>query len=449
MCAKVKKNILLFEPIHRVNDSALPLIDMLHNDFTVTLLLLSVKPKNHHSVKKIFSGLELLIANKILKKFYFLYDAGSMSSRFKQYKLLLSELRRSHYQYWITPTLSQPFTLLVDKALPKCSCKRIIAWPAISFLLFNPKYIEKYCSKGLYRLSTPRISRKYRLESSVFIAPLVKIIRPHFSKLYRGILILYKLPADYWNRLLLRAIFPIFYFHTILFVGKKGMVTQMSSHARYPILFTDPMEVLIHRQFYNSNNVHLMSHPGEGFCRCTISEGDQSQSDKIILFVCAMLAVDIVSDEVIDEHVKCLNFLKKSSSVNAFHLRPHPRETGSWCQYLCDELLKRGFNVQVKSMDDPLHKVVCGYIGVAGHMSGSLREARAFCDRVFIVAFERLSALRFKYPRVACGEGEGIHWVDSYTIDSNLQLREWEYSKVNRPSLLDYLKDERLLTDGI
>ena len=208
------------------------------------------------------------------------------------------------------------------------------------------------------------------------------------------------------------------------------------------VICFDPLEKEALRKVIPAmKNIFLAKHPASGLCKC--GAASQNRAGKKIL---AAFAGNLAGEPRTDRFNRWVDIIKRALKLidaGEVHLRLHPRTSNNltWPHRLLQELQRSGFKVEIiKPLEKSLVDSVCEYEGVIGAPSGSLRVARAVCDRIFVVGVPNNSDGGLDDQKWILGNGEGIRWLEGNEDLGPEHLKAGRKKQNDRLAVTDLLK---------
>lgn len=435
----LKRQLLITCAKHLFYDFVESVLVDLASYFDIVLLIPIVTDTGNETHQAFYLKLaDYLQSNTIVHYELLKYDVCS-KVMFEQFKKIEAALYSFDFDVWVSPSQMQLEDCFVDKVILSPRCKRIIFWHGITYL-FERKIIANLLpdlslNQKCLAADKQQLNLSIRTKFSA-LRQGSSAIYESLKKLYKIMMHVYRLLPSKTRLINTRYIYPYRYFRKIFPYGKFDELTQIATQPSGIILFCDPLETLAHKKLYGTEKIYTISHPNIGSCRCA----ELSHKNSAILSpLSGILNVDVVSDAIVDEYFECFSKLITSTDASEIHLRLHPREMGEWPYFLREQLRCRGLKVEITSSEKSIREIVCDYLGVAGFASCALRDARASCNSIFVIAFERLSKLRYSIPKIMYGKGEGITWINSDGSYSDDAFLSAGYIQPVRRTLLEML----------
>ena len=413
---KLKKHLLLRDSSHLFFNSLGHSIKKLSSSYQITILLTETD-LTPEAKKKLL----ILQSKNFIRGFFIIKNAKSSLRMFIGLKKLQKKLRSIEFDISISRTSFSVFDRFIDDNLLSNKCLRVVYHDKVTFL------ISDYLNIFLYDSEVLKILNRYYPNKKYYSKPKV-ISKDKFIKALNSRIIFYKIVPKIinyiFNAIIIKKINflrnTVFRRYAIpfLFTGKfyptnfLSKVTQLTDGNIDLLLLTDPLEVDLHRYIYKSKKVKVIQIKNslESNCNCSIK---YKKKNAVLSPLSGIGDVDLMPKKYLDLYLKPLQITLKESGASEIHLRVHPRETGKWQYQLCQYLIENKIPCRITEPNKPISDVVCNYIGVAGFASGVLRDARASCNKIFVVGFEELSKLRYANPTIVFGKGEGIGWIYS------------------------------------
>ncbi len=383
----------------------------------------------------------------------------------------VKELRSYNFDFWLTRDEMQPDSrYILDCALPThCLC--IAFWPLITYLFQRHNVLVKQLLAGskmekhlpavdkqvadakilrVFGLNIPNVNKKLKylvriLEESGSFASFLKRVMTEVFRRGRNHLIGYK---NYWIG---RIILPWLMVGKRFTLGPYDQITQMGSGRIDGYIFCDELEVEAHKALFKTSNIYLAQYPTQGMCRC------RANSEKKTTVLCPLSGWEanyLIPKDVLHLYARDIQTVLRETNATSVHLRHHPDfgDTGGWSGQLMNYLKEQGVDAKVVGCDQPIGEVACNYLCVAGSASSSLRDVRASCNEVIVIAFMGVSSYIFSNPRLVYGMSEGIGWIEKDGSYDPSVFR-CKYHMKGRNSVVDIVlelsRTQKLLTRNI
>ena len=420
-----KKNIIITWPAHCFMENILPIINQIHEKYNIYYMTV-----DYDTPKSLISELEKLKKKQYLKEFYLVPKSNKVLKQIKFLNKLLN-LKSLNFNVWLTMSETQLNEKFIKDNLLTNKCKKIILWTQITYLFENILLTKKLISQSdietKYKKEKNYIKKNYIkeiLKKNIPLTPtkIFILIFNKFYSLYKKLRKKIKLTLlDIQSRLLYKI-----YFNKYLNKGRYDGLTQLGSGEMDYILFTDAKEVNAHSNLFKNTKVELVNHTGRNLCKCTSKKIKKIK--KILTPLSHPINVDFIPQDELDQYLNAFLIAKNEISFDEIHLRPHPRDRGNWSHYLNNFLKKNGINSKVVDTVEPIHSIICEYVGVIGESSCVLRDAANSCKFCFVLGIEKLSLHRYENPKFVFGEGQNINWID---INGSYDKRIFLESKNN------------------
>lgn len=430
------KNILISWPAHCFMENIIPILHKIQNDYNVYYIT-----SDYEIPKHIFTQLDKLKTKNLLKEYYIIPENNKPFKQFRFFKNIL-KLKSINFNVWLSMSEMQLSEKFIKDNLLLPECKKIILWTQITYLFENTFLTQNLISNSKTSLDSTYIKKsKNNFLNKVFkklsTFDIVSICKAVFDQFYGQFKRLRKI-TKVRLLFLLSKIFYKIYFNKKLYIDKYDTLTQLGSGDMDHILFTDALEVKAHNKLFNNTNVDLVKHTGRGSCRCNSKLINKYK--QILTPLSHPNNVDTIPQDELDQYLNAFNIAKKEINFDMVHLRPHPREFGDWPNFLNNYLNKNGINSKVVDTIEPIHNIICNYIGVIGESSCVLRDAANSCDYCFVVGIEKLSFHRYKNPKFVFGDGQNINWIDEFGVyDKSFFLESKNKYYNNEKTIYDFL----------
>jgi hypothetical protein len=392
--------------------------------------------------------LDQLVSDGIVKCYYLIYNGGTKVRLFRKLKLIENELKELNFDIFLARQSIVTHTKYLNEVILPTKCLRVLYWDKITCALVDHlqylssnskinKLIQDFSKRNdisirlKRKVANKRISRSFK-EVGLF-STLFKIYNFISTKIRVKI---WKKGQTFYNVIVV----PWFLLGKIFKPREHENETQLTSGNVDMLLFTDTFEKKVHEVLYSNKSVKVdvVRNLLEGQCDC---HDVDNKSRTILTPLSGVNHVNSISKKFLDLYLKGLQIALLESGATSVDLRVHPQETGNWPYQLCDYLNENNIQAQLVDCNKPIPDVICGYMGVAGHSSNVLRDARAACDFAFIVGFEELSTMRFLNPKIVYGEGEGIEWINSDGTYKKSIFSRKKYHRPIFPTLTEKLND--------
>ncbi len=387
------------------------LIPKLSQDYNITITTTDYFIPDH-----LIQYLDSLIKKNLINK-YFIIPVEKKIKTFNFLKLITNELRSNKFDYWLTSGETEVHErYILEFILPK-HCMKIILSCNLTYLFQKPEIVKSllYSVKNIEEKAP--LSHKQMKDVSFYYHKLKDKCEEKDITLIKGLLFylgmyinntykrLVKKNIRYVDRILIAFMMCGKTFR----LGPYDDLTILSSGRSDVIIFCDSIEAKAHKSLYPKSKICVAQYPTYGSCSCNgIKTGDPI----ILSPLSGFEGTNSISDRWLELFLRDFRTVVSQTKVKNIHLRLHPRETGKWPYQLKDYLNNHGLKVDVVDCNKRFDEITCNYIGVVGYGSGSLRDARACCDYVFVVGFVALSLCHFSYPKFVFGNSEGIDWIN-------------------------------------
>ena len=415
----------------------------------------------------------------IIKEFIIAPDPQDMLKFHWFMKKNLNLLRDYDFNFWLTRSEMQ----VEDKYIMECvlskNCIRVAIWPLLTYFLqrnqslarslLNNSDIIKYCQNIESKIVNDGLSKTIKESSDngkqfLRLLNLIKSLKS-LSDLFQKInsLIfnyLRPLIKKYYNRLKrfnnkifivrrnTKRIVRLFFDRTLfpfLMDGKRftfgpyDEMTQMGSgHKMDAYIFSDEIEVEIHKRLFRTKNVYFAQYPSTGYCTCdTIETRKMNILSPLSLFV----GSKTIPDKLLQLYYRDFRSAIYQSNATNIDLRLHPDETGEWPYQLRDYLNNRGIVCKVVEPETSIVEIVCNYLGVMGQASAALRDCRASCKNAFIIGLAGISKQVFSDPKFVFGKSEGISWINDDGSFNPIIFQPHQYVPVAKKSIVDIVME--------
>ena len=435
----MKKNILISWPAHCFMENITPIINNIYKKYNIYYIT-TKHTSGFHTPKFLMNELEKLKKNNLIVKYYFLTEYTKLLNHFYDLKKLLP-LKNINFDVWLTMNEVELYSKFIKNNLLSKNCKKIILYPQVTYLLMHTSLAMNLINKNNSIIVKEKIKNK---KNSFFIKSYKKIITFNFYIIIKSI---YNLIYSYFKRYRKNLIYLFLklqskilyriYFRKKLQNGKFDTLTNMSSGEMDYILFSDLKEVVAHSELFKNTNIELVSHTGRGLCRC-------KNINKILKNILVPLSepnnVDVIPQYELDLYLNAFKLAKKEIDFDEIHLRPHPREKGHWPYFLNQFLRENNINSKVVEFVEPIHKIICDYVGVIGESSCVLRDAANSCLNCFVIGLEELSLHRYENPKFVFGDGQNIEWININNEYDPIIFKERKKNyHENEKSIYDFL----------
>jgi len=407
----MKKKLIITFGAHTFMNALSILIPKLAKDYDVTITTTDYYIHDH-----LIQYLDGLIKNKLIKK-YFIIPVNKKINTFNFLKLITNELRSNKFDYWLTSSEVEVYErYILEFILPK-HCVKIIFSYTLTYLFQKPEIVKSLlCSVKSMEEKTPlshkqvknvsfyyqKIKDKCEERDMTLIVALLFYLHLYIKNKLK---ILVRMKLGYIGRILI----PLMMCGKTFRLGPYDNLTKLSSGRSDVIIFCDNMEAKAHKSLYPKSKVCVAHYPSYGSCDC----GGIKTGEPIILSpLSGFEGLNSISERWLELFLRDFRTVVSHTKAKYIHLRLHPRETGKWPYQLKDYLNNKGLRVDVVDCNKSFDEITCNYIGVVGYGSGSLRDARACCDYVFVVGFVALSLCHFSYPKFVFGDSDGIGWIE-------------------------------------
>jgi len=402
-----KKELLITWPSHLFFSELEPIILGLNKYYKIVVGVTEDNLTENISLK-----LKKMIEKKILSKFFIIRNKHN--SFFMLYKLQHEKsLLNSDFDLWISSSHILIYEKFISSKLIKRSCKRIIFWSGITYLL------EEFYGNNEYKMH-PQKSIYKRFVSKLNEYSLIDLIK------YSLNLLKSKVNLSFLNKLKLSLISKYFSINNLSYTDIEKR-TQISNGDFDALIFTDQEEVNVHKDFYDSKKVYLAKHPLTGNCKC--NQKSKRKYNAIFSPLSGIINQDFIPKIFLDQYLKCFQIAIENSGATEVHLKKHPRDQGKWSQQLVDFLNDNGILTKFVSQSEPISNLSCDYLGVVGFASCALRDLRESCNNIFVIGMEEVSTLRYVNPIKVFGESQGISWIK----------KDFKYDK----KIFTYVKEEK------
>jgi hypothetical protein len=206
--------------------------------------------------------------------------------------------------------------------------------------------------------------------------------------------------------------YPLYFSRTI-FPRSKYDNYAFASGRTDTIIGYDRMEVEALKSVVPTvRDVRLAKHPTAGVCRCSADKGVNRR--KLLVTFNGRLSEEL-QGEKFDRWVWTIAKGIELARVSEVHLRFHPRTSDrlKWPQRIRETVEGLGCEVVISNpVKESMAQIACDYVGVIGGPSGSLKVARAVCDRLFVVGLPNCGDGAADDQQWTIGAGEGIRWIE-------------------------------------
>lgn len=401
----MKPRLLISAPGHHFFTWIGNELSVLSDHYELTIVVFSICEIDQSLLRdKLFE----LIKGKT-RVFFIGPESDDTFSRYlRRIKSVFSQIRKKIFTYWITFSQLTLEEQLIDKLIINHQTKCFIYWPGITYAQIQEELMikafgEEYVSDRLfnrYPISPLSLGQsKYPSWLKKLLRPIYYVFRNFFFKLKKI------------KSFIIKKVYVYIFFQVFLRAPNK-LEEQLHISAKFKgkLIFCDEEKVSLHQHLLNSSDIFCIKRQFNGLKK---QKNNKVLKRQILSPLSGFLGLENVSESYLDHYYNSFVQLKMKYDFDVIHLRPHPRETGEWPKIFMNYLIERGLNVSLIDASTPLHEIFHEYIGVAGFASNVLLDAKAFCKNIFIVAFEAISTVRFKNPKLVFSPEDNIHWLNA------------------------------------
>jgi len=412
-----RKTILIYWPSRTFVEVIAPIIPDLTRAFNLVVML-----NDHSTPEGTVSLLQSLEAEGAISKYYITPHHTKLFKNHQFMKRVTNELRGYSFDFWLTGSEMQVRErFLLHFVLPE-HCTAVVMWQNITFLfMYSPGIVGKLLA-GEYIPAYPaaredveskagasgkdQTGSQRRRASDELIAQLKKILRPVLG----GGWWRWRAARKHFRAFLDRVIFPWILTGQTFRLGPYDDITQIGSGRSEMLILFDGLEAKAHQNLFRQVEVVTAQYTTAGSCKCKPSS---AAKEGVLSPLSNFVNRSSIPEEALSLYYRDFRTVLGRTGAEHLDLRVHPDETGRWPYQLCDFLRARDIDANLVKPDLPLRKVVCGYQAVAGSASASLRDCRAACDYVSVIAFVGVSRFQLRDPQFAFGDSEGIGWINA------------------------------------
>lgn len=208
------------------------------------------------------------------------------------------------------------------------------------------------------------------------------------------------------------------YFMPFILIGKPlpgniyDKFTFTSGRADAVILYDEEEIKAVKTVIPTVKNLFFARHPSTNTCKCS---GDSVSKNGKAMLVCFNGNVSTeLQGENFERWASTVKLAVELTDIKEISVRFHPRtsEKLTWPDRFLDRIKTFNCNVSVSNpMEESLPDIICKYAGVIGGPSGSLRVARALCNKLFIVGLPNSGDGSPDDQDWILGDARGINWI--------------------------------------
>jgi len=206
--------------------------------------------------------------------------------------------------------------------------------------------------------------------------------------------------------------YPLFFKQTVFVRNKYDDLVFSAGRSDAVICFYDKEAEAVRKVVRGNGNIHLAKHPAFGLCHCRQID-PAIKKNKILVSFNGNLAHELEGGSF-GKWVSTISRAVQLFGATDVVLRFHPRTSKlmTWPQRIKEALRDQGIAVRTSDpQKESIPSIICGFAGIIGGPSGSLRVSRAVCKNVFVVGLPNCSGGGMDDQDWTLGGAEGINWI--------------------------------------
>ena len=414
-----KKNLIIIDSSRSFLTNFSGYIKKFSKNFTIVIFLITSSNIIHP--RKLVEKLEFWKKNNLIVEFFISPDSNRILNYHLYIKSKANYLKSCNFDVSLSgDEFSIPWRYLHEVIEP-LNCKKIIFWPYITYMLMYNQKLSKSLIKNKYKNMNnisdleSYISKDnffYGLNLRKFKTYLYKGIWFFSKKSFFKIYSLFNMTKKRIRTLLNNKIYPFLLVNKTFKTKKFEALTQIGDGDSDAYFFSDPIEVMVHKNLFDNSNVFLIKSPTGNKCSCT--NKDNHLKNKLLCPLSGWEMQTSLDKKILNLYVRDILTVLKHTKLEVAVLRYHPDFINGygWSKQLFSVLEKNGIKCELQDCSVSIDEIACNYKCIASFASSSLRNLRFSCKNLKIIGFKSISKYYFDDPKFVFGESQGIGWIE-------------------------------------